>query len=159
VSFTVALDGPSEEVFSELVRSLPDGSRWMFSATQGSVIIAREESRLVREAILTKLEDGRYDLEVLASAGVNELALQVLVGAALLSCVMAITGTWLWGPEGWLGLLVGVVFAGTIPAMVLAAGQRVLDPGRDEAAEEQLQRAVRMAIAQCDRARLLSTGD
>lgn len=159
MSFTIALEGPTEEVFSELVRSLPDGSRWMVSATQGSVIIAREESRLVREAILTQLEDGRYDLEVLASEGVDELALQLLVGAALLSCLLAIIGTWLWGPGGWLGLLVGVVFAGTIPAMVLAVGQRMLDPGRDVAAEDQLQRAVRMAIAQCDRAQLLSTGD
>ncbi|MEZ4318462.1 MAG: hypothetical protein R3F61_13200 [Myxococcota bacterium] len=149
------LDGPPGQVFAEIVRLMPDGRQWLVSDPDGPVVIARDEGRLVREAILTALDDGTYDIELLASSGVSELALQVLVAAALCACLMAIAGTWLWGPGGLIGLMLGVTLAGSIPSMVLAVGQRMLDPGRDASAEKHLERAMRFAIAECQRARLL----
>lgn len=155
MALVVEIDGPPGEVFTEVVRLLPDGRQWLVSDPAGAIVIAREERSLVREAILTTLDDGTFDIEVLASNGVSELALQALVGGALLTCLLSVGATWLWGPGGLMGLVLGVCLAGTLPAMVLAVGQQALDPGRDAAAEKQLERALRFAIAQCQRATLV----
>ncbi|MCB9674027.1 MAG: hypothetical protein H6737_02865 [Alphaproteobacteria bacterium] len=156
MGLVLELEGPPGHVFAEIVRLLPDGRNWLISDPEGAVVIAREEGNLVREAIFTALDDGTYDIEVLAGMGVSEIALQGLVGTALFACVLAIVGAWIWGPTGLMGLAVGVCLAGTVPAMVLAVGQRMLDPGRDAGAEKQLERAMRMAIAECKRAKLVS---
>ncbi len=163
-SLRVEVEGPPGEAFQEIVRLLPDARQWLVSDPSRPVVIARDDSETVRELIFAAPEapdppDGPWQLEVLASSGVSELVLQGLVGAALASGLLALGVTWVWGPGGWMGLALGVGFGGSTPAVVMAIGQRFVDPGRDEAAEKQLERAVRFAIAQCDKAEVVSPAD
>lgn len=153
----IAVEGPPGEVIQEIVRLLPDARKWLVSDPDRPVVIARDDSEVVRELIFAAPEapdpdDGPWELEVLASRGVNELVLQGLVGLALAAGVGALVAMWVWGPGGWMGVVLGIGFGGSLPAVVMAIGQQLVDPGRDAAAEKQLERAVRFAIAQCDRA-------
>ena len=160
----IAFMGPPGEVVQEIVHLLPDSSGWLVSDPSRPVIIARDDTDRVRELIFAAPEepdppDGPWELEVLASAGVDELVLQALVGVALAAGLLALGAMWIWGPGGWMGLALGVGFGGSLPAVVMAIGQRWVDPGRDLATETQLERAVRFAIAQCDRASIVSPDD
>lgn len=159
MTMPLEFEGDPGPVFASVIRALPNGRDWLVSDVAGAVVIARCEDTMVREAILSVDENGAYEVQCLASEGVDEFRLELLVIAALVSCALSIVGTWFLGPSGMLGLVVGVVFAGTVPAMVLAIGQQLLDPGRDAGAEAQLERALRYSIAQTPAVRLLNTGD
>ena len=148
MALILRIEGDPSERFAQVIRALPDGQTWLVSDRKGAVVIARNEGTLLREAIFSESDDGTWDVECLASEGVSELALQVLVAAALLTCFVAIAVVWWIGVEGLGGLVVGVVAACTLPAFVLAVGQWLLDPGRDVGAEAHLERAMRFAVAQ-----------
>lgn len=149
MSLVLHVDGHPGQAFAAVVRELPDGATWLLSDLEGAVIIARSEGDVLREAILWPVEGspGSYDIECLVSAGVSELSLQILVGLAGATCILSIVGVWLSGVPGLWGLILGICMAGAMPSLVLAVGQRILDPGRDGPAEAQLERALRFAAA------------
>lgn len=149
MGLVIRIDGHPGRAFASAIRRLPDGARWIFSDLDGAVVIAREDGELLREAILSPRDEqpGTFDVECLASGGVSEAALLALVGVAGLACLFGVFAAWWWGPGGLMGLVLGVCLAGGLPSVVLALGQRALDPGRDAGAEAQLERAVRFAVA------------
>jgi hypothetical protein len=157
MGLVLQLEGHPGQAFAEVVRLLPDGADWLLSDLEGTVVIARSDGeQLLREAILSPVEDrpGTWEVECLASPGVHELALQGLVATAVVSSPLAVLAVWWAGYGGLMGLIFGVCVAGGVPSIVMAIGQRLIDPGRDVRAEAQLERALRYAVAQAPRATL-----
>lgn len=153
----IAFDGPPGPTFHDVIRALPDGRAWLVSDPTGRVVIARSEgAELVREVILSSDEEG-WTLECLASRGVSELAVMALVGAALGSSILALAWSWFAGPDGALGFALGLVLALGVPSGVIVLGRGLIDPGRDQRAERNLERAVRHAVATVSAATLLNT--
>jgi hypothetical protein len=160
MGLNIQLDGHPGQAFEQVIRALPDGRSWMLSDLEGRVIIARHEGEeLFREAILSAGETNGWDVECLASKGVSEFAVMGLVGLAIASSLGAVVWVWLYGPSGVLGFALGMVLASGVPSGVITIGQRILDPGREERAERNLQRAVRHAVAVVPTATLVSTDD
>lgn len=154
------IDGAPGEVFSRIVRALPDGHHWLVSDPDGRVVIARiEGEELFRELILSPRDDGRFDVEALASRGVSEFAVMALVALAITASLVAITWLWFNGPSGRMGFALGMVMALGVPSGVIALGQRFVDPGREPLAERNLERAVRHATATLSDARWINTDD
>lgn len=149
---TIRLAEPAGETFAQVIRHLPDGRDWLVSDPTGPVVIARNEGEeVVREAILSRLEeetDDVWDLECLASRGVPELFIVGLVALALASSIATLIWMRLNGPPGVGGLVYGLVLALTVPAGVITLGRRLVDPGRESRVEQNLERALRFAVAQ-----------
>ena len=143
----IVFEGSPGEGFTRVIRHLPDQRDWLVSDPERPVVLARSEGELIREVVLTVQGEGPHDLEWHASRGVVEWHLQALVAVALIACIGSLAAAWWWFPHDVMGLMLGLVLAATVPNGVMAVGQRVVDPGRDLAAEAQLERALRYSVA------------
>ena len=150
----VTLGGHGGHSFSQLIRALPDGEQWLISDPQGSVVIARSEGEVIREAICAPVDGNLFEIECLASRPVDLLLLQGLVAGALFAGAIAVGVTWWAELPGIWGVLAGISVAGAVPSMILALGQRFLVPEREHALEHELLVAVCQATDQLPFVRL-----
>lgn len=158
MSMTLRMEEHPGETFARVIRALPDGRHWLISDLEGRVVIARNEGEeLFREAILSETDDGLWDVECLASRGVSEAVIMGLVALAVTSSIATLAWMRVYGPPGFGGLVYGLVLALTVPAGVITIGRRVVDPGREERVERNLERALRFAIAQVSGVTLVVT--